>query len=150
MIHYRTGSLFQQKDAVLTNTVNCVGKMGKGIAKSFKARYPEMFRDYEHRCMFGTVEPGVPYLWRYGGVTILNFPTKNHWRDPSNLEWIQSGLNWIVDANKRGEFDRIALPALGCSNGGLDWTVVESMIVTTLGAANGLTVYLYPLGSENT
>lgn len=92
------GDLFESGCSTLVNAVNCHGVMGAGIALEFKRRYPAMFVDYRHRCRRGEVRLGRPYLWRPEdgvGPSVLNFPTKDHWRDPSHLEAIADGLIWL-------------------------------------------------------
>ena len=96
MITYVSGNLFDSPAQVICNTVNCVGVMGRGIAREFKVRYPAMFSDYVKRCQRGEVRPGVPYLWEDDSVQILNFPTKRHWRNDSLLADIDDGLRYLA------------------------------------------------------
>lgn len=105
----------------IVNPVNCVGVMGKGLALEFKKRYPQMFKDYVDRCNKKLVRPGEPYAYD----NIINFPTKNHWKFPSKLEWVLDGLSLI---KKNFNNCSIAIPLLGCGCGGLDRTsVVKKM-----------------------
>lgn len=120
----RVGDLFKSNAQTLVNTVNCVGVMGKGIAAAFKRRYPEMYEDYQRRCERGQVKLGQPYLWRGEHQWILNFPTKDHWRSVSRLAEIEAGLHYLVDHYQEWGIQSLAVPPLGCGNGGLDWTVV--------------------------
>ena len=93
MIRVLSGNLFESKAQTLVNTVNCVGVMGKGVALGFKERFPEMFADYQRRCERGEVRLGRPYLFKHlVGPWIVNFPTKQHWRQVTNLQDIISGL----------------------------------------------------------
>lgn len=140
-------NIFESK-AVLTNTVNCVGVMGKGLALKFKIRYPEMYLDYERKCRSRSVKPGIPYVWRPGtedniNPEIINFPTKNHWRDPSQLKWIVQGLEIILYSYKEWKMDYIAIPPLGCGLGGLRWTAVYPVICEKLGGINDLKIDIY-------
>lgn len=129
MLKYVNGDLFEKHADILVNTVNCVGVMGKGVALAFKKRYPAMFRTYHDACKAGEVQPGRMHIWEGpAGVTVINFPTKRHWRNPSRYEDIDSGLTALHDyLAKRGKV-RVALPALGCGHGGLDWSRVSRMI----------------------
>lgn len=104
----------------ITNTVNCVGVMGKGLALEFKRHFPDMFRDYAERCRKGAVVPGKPYTYRdMLGVTILNFPTKRHWREASRLADIEDGLDYLADHYQEMGITSLAMAPLGCGNGGL-------------------------------
>ena len=50
MIEYIVGDIFESPAQVIVNTVNTVGVMGKGLALSFKKRYPQMFERYKNVC----------------------------------------------------------------------------------------------------
>lgn len=128
------GNLLQSNMQTLVNTVNCKGTMGKGIAEQFKKRFPAMFEDYKVRCDKESVKPGVPYVYKAAdGKIVLNFPTKNHWKNDSNLIWIQKGLDIIKKNYREWGITSLAIPPLGCGNGGLDWRQVRKMIIGTLG-----------------
>ena len=119
------GDIFQSKAVTLVNTVNCVGIMGKGIAETFKKKYPQMFQDYKNRCEAGQLKPGRPYYYHdLTGISIINFPTKDHWRSSSKLSYIKDGLAWFVKNYQELEITSIAFPPLGCGNGGLTWDIV--------------------------
>ncbi len=139
---FKTGDLFAQNVEALVNTVNCVGVMGKGIALEFKKRFPRMYTEYHRACQKKLVTTGTMHvvnLWHSSKQNkiaryleypklIINFPTKQHWRDPSKYEWIQSGLIDLASWVDGLQIQSIAIPALGCSNGGLNWAVVLPMI----------------------
>lgn len=132
MIRIVNGNIFHSGASALVNPVNCVGVMGRGLALEFKKRYPSNFYAYAEACKRGRLSPGKLFVMRESGgqqpVSIVNFPTKLHWKNPSNLSWISSGLDelreWIL-ANKPAS---IAIPALGCGLGDLDWPDVSSLI----------------------
>lgn len=116
------GNIFNSKAQTIVNTVNCVGVMGKGIALVFKLRYPNMFEQYQKYCAQHLIEVGK--LWIYKGEEtdpwVLNFPTKTHWKLPSEYEYIEKGLQKFVDSYKEKGITSIAFPLLGAFNGGLD------------------------------
>lgn len=123
------GNLLKSQRHTLTNTVNCVGVMGKGIALDFRKAYPDMFDDYVRRCDARQVQPGQPYLYELSdGRAICNFPTKSHWRSGSRLEWVDSGLELLRANLQSWGVQSLALPPLGCGHGGLDWDDVEPLI----------------------
>ncbi len=129
----KIGDIFESKAKTLVNTVNCVGVMGKGIALEFKKRYPDMFSEYVALCNSGEVKPGIPYCYQnLCGVSVINFPTKNHWRSPSKLSYIISGLDWFSDNYKALNITSVAFPPLGCGNGGLPWSVVGPLMYSKL------------------
>jgi uncharacterized protein YwgA/O-acetyl-ADP-ribose deacetylase (regulator of RNase III) len=125
MIRVLSGNLFESKAQTWVNTVNCVGVMGKGVALGFKQRFPEMFTDYQRRCERGEVRLGRPYLFKHlVGPWIVNFPTKQDWRQVTNLQDIISGLEYLRAHYKDWGIKSLAVPPLGCGNGQLEWRVV--------------------------
>ena len=119
------GDMFESSAQTLVNTVNTVGVMGKGVALEFKHRFPDMFEDYRQRCERGEVRLGKPYLYRRPGPPhILNFPTKGHWRAVSRLRDIVQGLEYLEAHLDEWGITSLAVPPLGCGQGGLDWSVV--------------------------
>lgn len=130
-IEFKSGDLFKSDKQTLVNTVNCVGVMGAGVAKKAKQLFPSMFEDYSARCGKKSVQPGVPYLWKNpdpNAQWILNFPTKDHWRYPSKIEWIDNGLKWFLEKHKDLGISSIAFSALGCGKGGLWWVDVKPIM----------------------
>jgi O-acetyl-ADP-ribose deacetylase (regulator of RNase III) len=127
------GDLFESHAQTLVNTVNCVGIMGKGVALEFRKRFPAMFEDYASRCERKAVRLGEPYLYRdVSGKLIVNFPTKNHWRSPSRLEDIERGLDYFAAHAEEWGLRSVAMPPLGCGNGGLEWSEVGPLIFRKL------------------
>lgn len=127
------GDLFESQAQALVNTVNCVGVMGKGVAEIFKQRYPAMFEDYKRRCEQGSVRLGQPYVYRdlYDSV-VINFPTKDHWRSPSRLSDIEKGLDFLAEHLASWGISSLAMPPLGCGNGGLAWSDVGPLVYRKL------------------
>ena len=123
------GDLFASPAEAWVNTVNCVGVMGKGVAQEFKKRFPSMFDDYRARCDAKQVKLGEPYLYRdASGRAIINFPTKGHWRSPSRLADIERGLDYFAAHAAEWGLPSVAMPPLGCGNGGLEWAEVGPLI----------------------
>ena len=155
MFEYKQGNLLEEKTEALVNTVNCVGVMGKGIALQFKQAYPENFRQYEQACRAGKVKPGKMFTVvtdsslnpRY----IINFPTKSHWRNNSKIEDIQSGLVALVQQVQELGITSIAMPALGCGNGGLNWDEVKPLIESAFAQLPDVQVIIFePLPQNST
>ena len=135
MVKIFIGDIFQSQAKTLVNTINCVGVMGKGIALEFKSRYPDMYKDYVEKCRRKDIKPGKPYYYQdIFGTSIINFPTKDHWRSPSKLSYIVDGLTWFADNYKELGITSIAFPPLGCGNGGLSWDIVGPVMYSFLKA----------------
>jgi O-acetyl-ADP-ribose deacetylase (regulator of RNase III) len=132
MISFKQGNLLQENAEALVNTVNCVGVMGKGVALQFKQAFPENFQKYKKACTSKEVKSGQMFIVPTNQLLppryIINFPTKRHWKEKSQLADIQAGLEALVKDVQRLEIQSIAIPPLGCGNGGLDWDVVRPLI----------------------
>lgn len=137
MIRYTQGNLLEAPVEALINTVNEVGVMGKGIALMFREAFPENSRAYEEACRNGEVHVGRMFVTRteelIGPRWIINFPTKKHWRHPSKMEWVRSGLKDLVRVIRKEKIGSVAVPPLGCGNGGLEWSQVRREIEAELG-----------------
>jgi O-acetyl-ADP-ribose deacetylase (regulator of RNase III) len=137
MIIYKTGNLLDAPVEALVNTVNTVGVMGKGIALQVKNAYPENTKAYNEAVKENRMKLGEVLVVPVNGISsvkyIINFPTKAHWRYPSKLAWIKSGLEDLHHKLKAHSINSVALPPLGCGNGGLDWNEVRPAIEAALG-----------------
>lgn len=136
MIKYIQGDLLNSEAEALVNTVNTVGVMGKGIALQFKKRFPQNFKIYLDACKKGTFKTGQILITKDGDLmhqkTIINFPTKVHWKGNSQYEYILSGLKSLKEALIEKEIKSVAIPPLGCGNGGLEWEKVKQLIENEL------------------
>lgn len=149
-VTFKTGDLFSDKSEALVNTVNCVGVMGKGVALEFKRIWPENYTAYKKVCNAKQMRPGrmlivelTSLFGRSEPKFIVNFPTKDHWREKSKLEYISAGLDALILDIKKYQIKSIALPPLGCGNGGLDWSVVRPMMLEKLSQLEDVSVSIY-------
>ncbi len=154
MIEDAKGNLLEADVEALVNTVNTVGFMGKGIALQFKQAFPENFRVYAQAARKRALAPGQMLVVPTGFVTnpryVINFPTKRHWRGGSRIEDIEAGLTALVQEIKRLGIQSIAVPPLGCGNGGLDWQEVKPRIVQALQEVPDVRVLLFaPRGAPS-
>ncbi len=142
-----SGDLLEQRVDAIVNTVNTVGVMGKGIALQFKRKWPANMKAYEAACKRGEVVPGKMFVFDNGGLVepkfIINFPTKRHWRQPSRLGDIEAGLVDLVAVVKQLRIRSIAIPPLGCGNGGLNWDDVRPRIEAAFAGLPDVEVRLF-------
>lgn len=132
MITFTTGDIFKSEADCLINTVNCEGFMGKGVAYQFKLRFPENNVDYVKACKNGTLSIGSLHYYVEAGKTIINFPTKDKWREKSKIDYIIKGLEELINLLPKLNVHTIAMPPLGCGNGGLAWKEVKTLIYEKL------------------
>lgn len=152
MIEPTTGDILAADAEALVNTVNCVGIMGRGIALQFRNAFPDNFKAYETACKRNELHPGKMFVFRTGQLTnpryIINFPTKRHWKGKSRLADIESGLTALVAEIRRLGIRSIAIPPLGCGQGGLDWVDVRPRIEQALSTVPDIRVLLFsPTGT---
>lgn len=154
-VNITRGDLLKQHDVdAIVNTVNCVGVMGKGIALQFKNKWPANFELYRRACKAGEVRPGRMLVFDAGAYAqphyVFNFPTKEHWRGKSRIEFIRDGLEDLIRHVKRLGIRSIAVPPLGCGNGGLQWFDVRPLIEEAFAQVPDVDVRLFePVGTPS-
>ena len=127
----KKGNIFDEPVEALVNPVNCEGAAGRGLARAFRDRFPENHHAYRTACHESRLTPGRLLVYETGlpqPLYIVNFPTKRQWRSQSKLGYIDAGLGDLIDQVQRRGIRSLALPALGCGLGGLDWQVVMPLI----------------------
>ncbi len=147
MIHYTKGNLLEAPAQALVNTVNTVGVMGKGIALQFKETFPYNFIQYAEACKTKWLQPGRLLIVTERPLAdekiIVNFPTKTEWIQKSKYEYIESGLQALAAELNKGNIQSIAIPPLGCGNGGLQWARVKKMIEQYLSPFTDVDIMIY-------
>lgn len=134
------GNIFDAGADILVNPVNLVGVMGKGLALEFKKRFPDNYSAYKKWCR-NKPKIGEYLIFGDRGKLIFNFPTKIHWKDPSNIEYIEKSAKTLVAwCKKYGNKKKIAIPKVGCGLGGLDWNIVKSKLIEMFGALNDIDI----------
>ena len=128
VIKYTKGDIFDSQCQAIINTVNCEGKMGKGLAYQFKKKFPEMEQDYVKVCLNGELYPGKLHIYQEKNFLIINFPTKKKWREKSKIEYIIIGLRKLKEEIVKRGINSVAIPPLGAGNGGLNWNEVKTEI----------------------
>ncbi|HAJ36312.1 MAG TPA: phosphatase [Chloroflexi bacterium] len=144
MIWYVQGNLFQSPAQTLVNTVNTVGVMGKGVALEFKRLFPEMYAQYRDLCERGQFKVGQLWLYKSPQKWVLNFPTKEHWRQPSRVEYVEAGLRKFVEVYSEWGIHSIAFPPLGCGNGQLDFATQVRPLMERYLRNLPIDVFIYP------
>lgn len=147
MMKFLQGNLLDAPTEVLVNTVNTVGVMGKGIALMFKEAFPDNFRAYEEAVKRKEVQIGHMFVTENrtleGPKWLINFPTKKHWRQASKLEWIVDGLKDLRRVIREKRIQSVALPPLGCGNGGLEWNDVRAEISRSFEELPNVDVWIF-------
>ena len=131
----RTGDLLQEPNLDgIVNNVNCVGVMGKGLALQIKLKFPKAFENYRLTCERGNLRPGEVHISpSLGPPTIIHAATKDHWRNPSQIHWIESCLICLEGVFGYSQYRRVAMTHLGCGLGGLSRKKVRPLIDKYLG-----------------
>ena len=145
MIEYRSGDLLAADADAIVNPVNCAGAMGRGLARQFRDAFPDNYRAYREACRRGEVRVGDMLVFETGARPrfVVNFPTKRHWRPKSRVEDLELGLTALAAEIARLDVRSVAVPALGCGEGGLDWTLVRPLIAAALEPLTDVRVLVY-------
>lgn len=134
MITYTKGNILDSRAQTLTCPVNCVGVMGKGLALEFKKWFPGLIEPYKKACVSGELAIGRSWVFRVNDAKqVLCFPTKDHWKRPSIYDYVRFGLVHLKKSYVGMGIQSLALPALGCGLGGLEWSNVKLMIQESMG-----------------
>lgn len=146
-VRFTTGDMFASGCDALVNTVNTVGVMGAGVALAFKKKFPHNYHSYRDACSEGRVIVGRMFITKaeYLGkeILIVNFPTKKDWRNPSTMDYVNSGLASLASGLRTSGIKSIAIPPLGCGNGGLDWPDVKELIIQHLESIENIDIVVY-------
>jgi len=149
MIHFTRGNIIESQAEALVNTVNTVGVMGKGIALQFRENFDLNYKLYKKACEEGQVKVGKMFVTStnsiYNPKWIINFPTKKNWIHKSSYQYIEEGLDDLVQVIDELKIGSVAIPPLGSGQGGLEWEKVKNMILAKLSDV-GADVYIYEPG----
>lgn len=129
---YQKDNIFNYECDAIINPVNTVGVMGKGLALVFKQKYPKNFEFYKQHCLNNQFQIGKILTYKENDIFIFNFPTKKHWRDPSQISYIKEGLISLKEEILYNQIRSINIPALGCGLGGLEWSIVKEILIDEL------------------
>jgi len=142
-----TGDILHSDVDAMVNTVNCVGILGRGIALQFRKAFPDYYRAYQEACKRNELHTGMVLTYKLNRLTkpcyVISFPTKEHWKGKSKIEYIESGLRSLVAEVKLLGIQSIAVPPLGCGLGGLQWSVVRPIIEAAFDELPDVCVTLY-------
>jgi O-acetyl-ADP-ribose deacetylase (regulator of RNase III) len=146
-MRYTVGNLLEAETQSLVNTVNTVGVMGKGIALQFKERFPKNFKIYAAACKNNEAAIGKMLVVKEtvigGEKIIVNFPTKTDWKSNSKYSYIEEGLKDLVKIIEKYTIKSIAIPPLGCGNGGLEWDKVKELMEQYLNGLSNIDIVIY-------
>ena len=124
--------IFESGAQTLVCPVNCVGVMGKGLALKFARRWSALFKEYLMLCSWDQLIWGKCKLYRPDAPdepAVILFPTKGHWKNPSDIQRLKEGLRHLEINYSGWHLGSLAVPALGCGEGGLNWELVRPLLM---------------------
>jgi len=149
MITYlEAGNLFACGCQALVNAVNTRGVMGAGLALQFRSRWPRMFVEYKRVCAREQLQPGGLHSVKVNPdgtypEWIFNVATKDHWKNPSRLEWVEQGIAEIRRVVVSIGIASVGIPALGCGLGGLQFSSIRPIIDKELGSLTDVDIRIF-------
>ena len=129
-VEHVVGDLFEQRDVyALAHGVNCVGRMGAGIATEFRRRWPKMFAEYAQACRAGELRPGSIFAYQISADRwVYNLATQHAPGRDARLDAVADSLRAALAHARAHQVASIALPRIGAGIGGLDWRAVAATI----------------------
>ena len=116
---------------------NCAGAMGKGIAVSFRKRWPAMYEEYRRQCKSGSFKLGDVLVWEEDGDVVFNLGTQQSWTKKAELWAVEKALARMIREAEARNVREIALPRIGAGLGGLEWMSVRT-VLEELGKATAI------------
>jgi len=108
----------ENTNVMFTIPVNTVGVMGKGLALEAREMFPDLNLQYQALCREGNCNVGQINIVESNGLMFILFPTKKHFKDASQLEYIQNGMHHLAYVFINDIYDhQILIPKLGCGLG---------------------------------
>lgn len=153
--------LFLSRQSALVCPVNTKGYMG-ALAGVFQQKYPKECQEYQKACAEGRFTVGdlvitpilQPTTTTNSGLQvnqglrsprwIIFFPTVVEPGQPSSMWIILMGLQNMIPILRQIDINSIALPALGCGVGGLQFDQVLQTVNRVLEPEPWLSVEIYP------
>ncbi len=146
MINTIEGSILEVETGFIVHGCNMQGKMGSGVAKVLRDRYPTIYRPYAYLCEMrkNAVDEGTRNLYNIApqevrdGLFVINALTQEFYGYDGakyvSYEQIIKCFKEINDlipeyvAHGLIEDTTVNFPLIGCDLGGGDWTVVSALI----------------------
>ncbi len=160
-LYLAEGDMFFSEAQTLTISVNTVGVMGKGLASRTRYQFSDVYVNYEDLCRSRKLKMGRPQIYKRESsldyeladepLTLPNgnlekwfllFPTKRHWRERADIAGIEEGLKWLLNTCKKEGIKSLAIPALGCGLGRLEWHDIGPLMCRYLKTLD-ITVVIY-------
>ena len=158
MVTYLKGDLLESNVDYICHQVNCRGRMGSGIAKQIRERFPEVYQVYRERYEDALRVLDSPDRM-LGSTDIVQIPDSNQhvvnmysqrsygydgkrYTSYIAFKHILRELNTDIPTDCTIGFPK----GIGCGLGGGNWVVISKMIEEILGDSHK--VFIYELDKE--
>ncbi|KKL86436.1 hypothetical protein LCGC14_1944720 [marine sediment metagenome] len=147
MIDYIEKSVIDVETGIVAHGVNCQGKMGSGVAKAIRAKWPIVYEEYKKQstevpgsCLIVTINDSLHvancYTQKFYGYD------GNKYADPNAIGRSMEVVGIFADMYNLPVF----MPKIGCGLGGLDWNEDVLPIMEYVAEVyNGVTFYVCDL-----
>ena len=142
------GNLLNSKADIIAHQVNCQGKMGSGVAKAIREKYPEVYDEY---CKFRIKRLGkVQVVQCKDGTLVANlYGQDKYGYDGKQYTDTMALFQCFVKLREFAQISgkcSIAMPyKIGCGYGGADWDEVSKMLSIVFKEEYGIKLELWRL-----
>ena len=151
MVYYVKGNLLDSNCDYICHQVNCQGRMGSGIAKQIRERWPEVYEGYKHFCEYHASKGESPLgkilvTHKQCPMCVINmFSQDNYGYDGERYTSYDAFAHCLeIIREHTTHNDTIGFPKnIGCGLGGGNWRVISALIEEIVGDCRD--VYIYEL-----
>lgn len=149
------GNLLESECDGIIHQVNCLGKMGSGIARQIREKWPGVYWDYKKAYQKGQLKLGNVIISEYGPI-VYNMCSQFDYcmvrgcrKVHTDYHALTTALRIILKHAKEIELKRVGVPfGIGCGLGGGNWETVKA-ILEDISNDEGVDIYIYKLSEDN-
>lgn len=145
---YHKGDLFTSGERVIAHGCNCVGVMGKGVAKIVATKFPLVKKKYKTAVNAGVFNLGYAQfvLDEENDICVYNLATQKQPGANASKWGVFLAFANMFEHAAANNITRIAIPKIGTGIGGMQWDdVLDAIDMARLGGRYPITIAVYEL-----
>ena len=145
-IYYMNGNLLEARVNYICHQVNCQGKMGSGVARQIREKFPQVYESYMNSPMqLGDIQ----IVSTDNNKNVINMFAQEHYGyDGARYTSYDAFYSCLEKIKANVPFgSTIGFPyKIGCVRGGANWIVIKTMIEEVLQYHCTVVFYCYDGG----